>query len=60
MLNILCVVILNHVIAHLLSLYTLYGCGSRYEWFVPMTWIKTGGVEQQYWLLDKEGKTYFT
>ncbi|XP_036952022.1 aminopeptidase Ey-like [Acanthopagrus latus] len=26
----------------------------KYEWFVPMTWIKTGGVEQQYWLLDKE------
>ncbi|XP_078103122.1 aminopeptidase Ey-like [Sander vitreus] len=26
----------------------------NYEWFVPITWIKTGGVEQQYWLLNKE------
>uniref|UniRef100_A0A8D0AY27 Aminopeptidase n=1 Tax=Sander lucioperca TaxID=283035 RepID=A0A8D0AY27_SANLU len=32
---------------------------SVYEWFVPITWIKTGGVEQQYWLLNKEGKIYF-
>lgn len=26
----------------------------KYEWFVPLTWIKTGGAEQQYWLLNKE------
>lgn len=26
----------------------------KYEWFVPITWIKTGGAEQQYWLLNKE------
>ncbi|XP_041842679.1 aminopeptidase Ey-like isoform X2 [Melanotaenia boesemani] len=26
----------------------------NYEWFVPITWIKTGGAEQQYWLLSKE------
>ncbi|XP_044046067.1 aminopeptidase Ey-like [Siniperca chuatsi] len=26
----------------------------NYEWFVPITWIKTGGAEQQYWLLNKE------
>ncbi|XP_007569290.1 aminopeptidase Ey-like [Poecilia formosa] len=26
----------------------------NYEWFVPVTWIKTGGSEQQYWLLNKE------
>ncbi|XP_028257682.1 aminopeptidase Ey-like [Parambassis ranga] len=25
-----------------------------YEWIVPITWIKTGGPEQQYWLLTKE------
>lgn len=28
--------------------------GCSYEWFVPITWIKTGGDEQQYWLLKKE------
>ncbi|XP_070819161.1 aminopeptidase Ey-like [Chaetodon trifascialis] len=27
---------------------------SDYEWFVPITWIKTGGGEQQDWLLAKE------
>ncbi|KAM6950436.1 aminopeptidase Ey-like [Lycodopsis pacificus] len=26
----------------------------KYEWFVPITWIKTGGAEQQYWLLNKD------
>ncbi|KAM4744489.1 aminopeptidase Ey-like [Anableps anableps] len=26
----------------------------NYEWFVPVTWIKTGGSEQKYWLLNKE------
>ncbi|KAM4593085.1 aminopeptidase Ey-like [Odontesthes bonariensis] len=26
----------------------------NYEWFVPITWIKTGGAEKQYWLLSKE------
>ncbi|XP_068428480.1 aminopeptidase Ey-like isoform X2 [Clinocottus analis] len=26
----------------------------NYEWFVPINWIKTGGVEQQSWLLNKE------
>ncbi|XP_029317139.1 aminopeptidase Ey-like [Cottoperca gobio] len=26
----------------------------NYEWFVPVTWINTGGAEQSYWLLDKE------
>ncbi|XP_041643447.1 aminopeptidase Ey-like isoform X2 [Cheilinus undulatus] len=26
----------------------------NYEWFVPLTWIKTGGEEQQFWLLQKE------
>ncbi|XP_026149798.1 aminopeptidase Ey-like isoform X2 [Mastacembelus armatus] len=26
----------------------------NYEWFVPVTWIKNGGAEQQYWLLEKE------
>uniref|UniRef100_A0A667X644 Aminopeptidase n=1 Tax=Myripristis murdjan TaxID=586833 RepID=A0A667X644_9TELE len=25
-----------------------------YEWFVPITWAKADGVEQQYWLLKKE------
>ncbi|XP_034535383.1 aminopeptidase Ey-like [Notolabrus celidotus] len=24
----------------------------NYEWFVPVTWIKTGGKTQQYWLLN--------
>ncbi|TKS69747.1 Aminopeptidase Ey [Collichthys lucidus] len=28
----------------------------NYEWFVPLTWIKTGGSEQQHWLLVKEDK----
>lgn len=36
-------------------------CGSvngfrSYTWFVPIKWNKKGGAEQQYWLLDKEGK----
>ncbi|KAK5873553.1 hypothetical protein PBY51_018587 [Eleginops maclovinus] len=26
----------------------------NYEWFVPVTWIKTGAAEQSYWLLNKE------
>uniref|UniRef100_A0A3Q2PAI7 Aminopeptidase n=1 Tax=Fundulus heteroclitus TaxID=8078 RepID=A0A3Q2PAI7_FUNHE len=26
----------------------------NYEWFVPITWIKSGASEQQYWLLNKE------
>ncbi|KAM4602441.1 aminopeptidase Ey-like [Polymixia lowei] len=26
----------------------------NYEWFVPVTWIKTGAVQNQYWLLQKE------
>uniref|UniRef100_UPI0037E80433 aminopeptidase Ey-like n=1 Tax=Semicossyphus pulcher TaxID=241346 RepID=UPI0037E80433 len=26
----------------------------NYEWFVPITWIKTGVEKQQYWLLNKE------
>ncbi|XP_040897435.1 aminopeptidase Ey-like [Toxotes jaculatrix] len=26
----------------------------NYEWFVPITWIKTGAPEQQYWLVNKE------
>ncbi|XP_069029800.1 aminopeptidase Ey-like [Embiotoca jacksoni] len=26
----------------------------NYEWFVPITWIKTGGAGHQYWLLTKE------
>ncbi|KAM9764878.1 aminopeptidase Ey-like [Menidia menidia] len=26
----------------------------NYEWFVPVTWIKNGGGEQQFWLLSKE------
>ncbi|XP_042339832.1 aminopeptidase Ey-like [Plectropomus leopardus] len=26
----------------------------NYEWFVPITWIKTGRNEDMYWLLDKE------
>lgn len=26
---------------------------------MPLTWIKTGGSEQQHWLLAKEGKIYF-
>ncbi|XP_076012022.1 aminopeptidase Ey-like [Genypterus blacodes] len=25
-----------------------------YEWFVPVTWTKTAGAKQQYWLLKKE------
>ncbi|KAM7423676.1 hypothetical protein PAMA_000166 [Pampus argenteus] len=25
-----------------------------YEWFVPVTFIKTGGIQKQYWLLKKE------
>uniref|UniRef100_A0A667XA10 Aminopeptidase n=1 Tax=Myripristis murdjan TaxID=586833 RepID=A0A667XA10_9TELE len=28
-------------------------------WFVPITWAKADGVEQQYWLLKKEGKVHF-
>lgn len=36
----------------------LDGCSS-YEWFVPVTWIKTGGAEQQYWLLKNSSKVYF-
>ncbi|XP_008283094.1 aminopeptidase N-like [Stegastes partitus] len=26
----------------------------NYEWFVPVTYIKTGAAEQQYWLVQKE------
>ncbi|XP_015259615.1 PREDICTED: aminopeptidase N-like isoform X2 [Cyprinodon variegatus] len=26
----------------------------NYEWFVPLTWIKKGGSEQQFWFLSKE------
>uniref|UniRef100_A0A8C5D891 Aminopeptidase n=1 Tax=Gouania willdenowi TaxID=441366 RepID=A0A8C5D891_GOUWI len=26
----------------------------NYEWIVPVTWMKTGGDEQMYWLVDKE------
>ncbi|XP_056135222.1 aminopeptidase Ey-like isoform X2 [Lampris incognitus] len=26
----------------------------NYEWFIPITWIKTGAVQKQYWLLKKE------
>uniref|UniRef100_A0A3Q3XDZ2 Aminopeptidase n=1 Tax=Mola mola TaxID=94237 RepID=A0A3Q3XDZ2_MOLML len=26
----------------------------NYEWIVPVTWIKTGGPEQQYWLVASE------
>ncbi|KAM9861189.1 aminopeptidase Ey-like [Aulostomus maculatus] len=26
----------------------------NYEWFVPVTWMKTGGEENQHWLLKKE------
>uniref|UniRef100_A0A3Q0RHY1 Aminopeptidase n=1 Tax=Amphilophus citrinellus TaxID=61819 RepID=A0A3Q0RHY1_AMPCI len=26
----------------------------NYEWFVPITWIKNGAAEDQFWLLDKE------
>ncbi|KAM7406492.1 hypothetical protein PAMP_000866 [Pampus punctatissimus] len=26
----------------------------NYEWFVPVTFIKTGGSQKQYWLLKKE------
>ncbi|XP_054628016.1 aminopeptidase Ey-like [Dunckerocampus dactyliophorus] len=26
----------------------------KYEWFVPVTWTKTGGVAHQHWLLKKE------
>ncbi|CAJ1048729.1 aminopeptidase Ey-like isoform X2 [Xyrichtys novacula] len=26
----------------------------NYEWFVPLTWIKNGGPEQQYWLLNEK------
>lgn len=33
-------------------------CGSSYEWFVPITWIKTGAATEQYWLLTKEGTIY--
>ena len=30
----------------------------RYEWIVPIKWIKTGTVQgQTYWLDKKEGKT---
>ncbi|XP_061603070.1 aminopeptidase Ey-like isoform X2 [Cololabis saira] len=25
-----------------------------YEWFVPITWIKSGGAEQQFWLLSNQ------
>ncbi|KAM6942737.1 aminopeptidase Ey-like [Xenentodon cancila] len=28
----------------------------NYEWCVPITWIKTGGAEQQYWLHSEEAK----
>ncbi|XP_067451850.1 aminopeptidase Ey-like [Thunnus thynnus] len=27
----------------------------NYLWVVPVTWIKTGAAEKQYWLTDKEG-----
>ncbi|XP_062274018.1 aminopeptidase Ey-like [Scomber scombrus] len=27
----------------------------NYEWIVPITWIKTGAPEKQYWLVEKEG-----
>lgn len=41
----------------------MYTCGwmnvSSYEWIVPITWIKTGAPEKQYWLVNKEGKIYF-
>ncbi|KAI4800388.1 hypothetical protein KUCAC02_013271 [Chaenocephalus aceratus] len=26
----------------------------NYEWFVPVTWIKTGAAEQSFWLVQKE------
>nr|XP_019935919.1 PREDICTED: aminopeptidase Ey-like isoform X1 [Paralichthys olivaceus] len=26
----------------------------NYEWFVPVTWIHTGGSKQQHWLITKE------
>ncbi|XP_049926517.1 aminopeptidase Ey-like isoform X2 [Epinephelus moara] len=26
----------------------------NYEWIVPITWIKSGGAEEMFWLLDKE------
>lgn len=52
---------------HLLSLFTLCLCshvwldafGTSYEWFVPLTWTKAGGAEQQSWLLGKEGRIFF-
>ncbi|KAM9817545.1 aminopeptidase Ey-like [Neosynchiropus ocellatus] len=25
----------------------------KYQWFVPLTWIKTGAAEQKYWLLQE-------
>lgn len=35
------------------------GFGSSYEWFVPLTWIKKGGSEQQFWFLSKEGQIHY-
>ncbi|XP_074522479.1 aminopeptidase N-like [Halichoeres trimaculatus] len=29
----------------------------NYEWFVPLTWIKTGGAKQQFWLLKDTDKS---
>ncbi|KAK2853497.1 hypothetical protein Q5P01_006158 [Channa striata] len=26
----------------------------NYEWYVPITWINTGRIEKQHWLLEKE------
>ncbi|XP_026233377.1 aminopeptidase Ey-like [Anabas testudineus] len=26
----------------------------NYEWFIPLSWIKSGGTEQHHWLLEKE------
>lgn len=31
---------------------------SSYMWFVPITWTKGGGYEQNYWLLSEMGKTF--
>ena len=40
-------------------MHTVYTCHffslTRYEWFVPIKWMKTGVAQDQYWLMKKSG-----
>lgn len=51
---------LNYSLCILSSLTSVWldGFGFSYEWFVPVTWIKPGRGDEQYWLLTKEGNAY--